>query len=152
MSFLHYYHNFTSTRLHSSCSMLGHRPRLFDVDYLMSLLLPRGEQSIELIRSPSSAKYDDSETWLCATLWSCCCTLTTLRVNKTSNLCLHETMTFVFIMSNMYDETVLRKLTSPLDTLVNILYIYSYLPWRLVVTQSLIDSNQWNSWCFSISC
>lgn len=29
ISFLYYYHNFTSTSLLSSCSVLGHRPRLF---------------------------------------------------------------------------------------------------------------------------
>lgn len=46
ISFLHFYHNFTSTSQHSSCSVPGHRPRMFDVDYLMSHLLPHGEQSL----------------------------------------------------------------------------------------------------------
>lgn len=39
-SFLRNYHSFTYI------SLLGHRPRLFDVDYLMSHLLPHGEQNV----------------------------------------------------------------------------------------------------------
>lgn len=39
-SFLCNYHSFTYI------SLLGHRPRLFDVDYLMSHLFPHGEQNV----------------------------------------------------------------------------------------------------------
>lgn len=63
ISSLHYYHNFTCTRPHSSGTVFGHRPSLL----------------MDFIWCPSSSHVENrvyrlvDQTWLSATVWSRCC-------------------------------------------------------------------------------
>lgn len=63
ISSLHYYHNSTCTRPHSSGTVFGHWPSLL----------------MDFIWCPSSSHVENrvyrlvDQTWLSATVWSCCC-------------------------------------------------------------------------------